>query len=168
MDDQAEFSAFVTASSRSLQRAAWLLTGDWSAAEDLVQAALVKTWTRWDRIDHAAAHAYARQVLMTTFLGWRARRWTGEVALGWIPEYADDRDVLTQLDLRAALVAALLKLPRQQRAVVVLRYFEDLTEAATAKTLGCSVGTIKSQASRALARLRAVPGLNPVFDERTS
>jgi RNA polymerase sigma-70 factor (sigma-E family) len=166
--DEAGFTAFVDDASRGLLRTAWLLTGDWSSAEDLVQATLVKVWARWDSIDRAAAHGYVRRVMLTTFLGWRARRWSGETPTESLPERATDHDALRQVELRALLLPALLALPRQQRAVVVLRYFDDLTEASTAEVLGCSIGTVKSHAARALNTLRQVPGLNPIVDKRTA
>jgi RNA polymerase sigma-70 factor (sigma-E family) len=166
VDGRAEFSAFMRDASPGLQRTAWLLTGDWSLAEDLVQTALVKTWRRWARIDPAAAHGYVRRVLMTTFLAWRSRKWTGELSTDRLPDVVASQDVYQQIDLRRALQAALLDLPRQQRAVVVLRYFDDLTEVGTAAVLGCSVGTVKSHASRALNALRAVPELDPAPDRR--
>jgi RNA polymerase sigma-70 factor (sigma-E family) len=162
--DSAEFNAFVRDSSRALQRTAWLLTGNWASAEDLVQAALLKTWTRWDRVDDSTAHAYARRVMLSIFLGWRTRRWNLELPLGWLPD-APREEPFDQLAVRAALITALHDLPRQQRAVVVLRYFEDLTETATAEALGCSVGTVKSHTARALATLRATPGLASLVDE---
>jgi RNA polymerase sigma-70 factor (sigma-E family) len=165
--DRVSFATFMRESSRSLQRTAWLLTGDWAAAEDLTQSALVKTWQRWESIDPAAAHAYTRRVMVTTFLGWRSRRWVGEVALGWLPERHGVADQFDDVDVRETLMSALLMLPRQQRAVVVLRYFTDLSEAATAEMLGCSVGTVKSHATRALTSLRAAPGLATLMDERT-
>ena len=165
MPDVDGFSAFVRASQRSLLRTAWLLTGDWGSAEDLVQTALTKTWQRWDRIDPDAAHGYVRKVMLTSFLGWRARRWTGEVALGWVPDRQTDAP---DSDTRQAVLTVLRGLPRQQRAVVVLRYFDDLTERATADALGCSVGTVKSHTARALAALRAIPELADLTNERTS
>jgi RNA polymerase sigma-70 factor (sigma-E family) len=165
MADADEFSGFVRDSSRGLQRTAWLLTGDWTAAEDLAQAALVKTWARWDRVELATAMGYTRRVMFSVFLGWRGRRSSHELPVGSLPDAPADRDEYEQIELRTALLDALARLPRQQRAVVVLRYFDDLTEAATADALGCSVGTVKSHASRALNALRAAPGLAPLVDE---
>jgi RNA polymerase sigma-70 factor (sigma-E family) len=167
MADRTSFAAFMRESSRSLQRTAWLLTGDWAAAEDLAQSALVKTWQRWESIEPAAAHAYTRRVMVTTFLGWRSRHWVGEVAFGWLPERHDVADQFDDVDVRETLMDALLMLPRQQRAVVVLRYFTDLSEAATAEALGCSVGTVKSHAARAVKSLRTAPGLAYLVDEGT-
>ena len=156
MEDVDEFSAFVRSRSSDLQRMAWLLTGDWSTAQDLVQSSLAKTWQRWRSIRRRdAPEAYVRRVMMTTFLGWRRRRWAGEVALGWLPEHADVSDVAADVAQHEAVVKALRRLPKQQRAVVVLRYFADLSEQATADTLRCGVGTVKSQTARALAALRS-------------
>jgi RNA polymerase sigma-70 factor (sigma-E family) len=160
VDDSEQFAEFVRGCSRRLQRTAWLLTGDWSGAEDLTQTALAKCWVRWSRVRRADnAEAYARRVLVTTFLGWRRRRWTGELAVSYLPESPAPGDDFGAADLRDALMAALRRLPPRQRAVVALRYFEDLTEAQTAAALGCSVGTVKSQAARALTTLRAASGL---------
>ena len=144
-----EFSAYVVARRRALLRSAWLLMGDWHLAEDLVQTALAKAYLKWRRIDDA--DAYVRRVLTTTYVTWWRRRWHGEQPTATLPD-TPIRDA--DNDVRAQLLDALRDLPRRQRAVVVLRYFEDLTEVETAAALGCSVGTVKSQHARALARLR--------------
>lgn len=150
-----EFAAYVAARQRSLLRTAWLLTGDWPAAEDLVQSALVKAWRRWDRVTAAEQpDAYVRRVVVTTYLSWRKRKWTGEVPTEVLPE-AVAVDGFHAADLRDALSRLLPELPPGQRAVLVLRHYEDLTEVETARLLGCTVGTVKSQNARALARLRA-------------
>ena len=151
MDAEREqaFAAYVAARRRALLRAAWLLTGDWHLAEDLVQTALAKTYLAWRRVeDH---DAYVRRVLVTTYVTWWRRRWKGEEPTASLPETAAPG---ADHDLRQQVYGALRALPRRQRAVVVLRYFEDLTEAETAAALGCSVGTVKSQHARAVARLR--------------
>jgi RNA polymerase sigma-70 factor (sigma-E family) len=153
--DTEAFSDFVRGRSPDLLRSAWLLTGDWHTAHDLVQAALERTWPRWGkRIDHP--DAYVRRVMLTTYLSWRRRRWTAELPTAELPETGGAAE---PSDLRLSLLAALATLTRQQRAVVVLRYFEDLSEAETAVALGCSVGTVKAHASRGLQQLRAMPGL---------
>jgi RNA polymerase sigma-70 factor (sigma-E family) len=145
------FEEFVAA----LWRSAWLLTGDSQKAEDLVQTTLVKCWPRWSRIaDGGAVEAYVRRAMLTTYTDWWRRRWTGEVPTGTLPE-AGSVGETSLSDDRRDLVRALATLPRGQRAVLVLRYFEDLTEAQTAEALGISVGTVKSQSARALATLRA-------------
>jgi RNA polymerase sigma-70 factor (sigma-E family) len=152
-----EFSEYVAARQRALLRSAWLLTGDWASAEDLVQTALVRAWPHWRRLpDEHAAEAYVRRVMLNTWSSWWRRRWRGETPTADLPERpAPPGDA----DLRTALVDAVRRLPRRQRAVVVLRYLDDLSEAGTAEVLGCSVGTVKSQASRALAALRRDPRL---------
>lgn len=154
----ADFEEFVAARSTALWRSAYLLTGDAHRAEDLLQAALVKTWRRWDRIvRREAAEAYVRTALVSTYTDWWRRRWNGEVPTGELPEGAPAPSEATRVDVRRDVLAALALLPRGQRAVVVLRYFDDLTEAQTAAALGVSVGTVKSQTSRALATLRTSP-----------
>jgi RNA polymerase sigma-70 factor (sigma-E family) len=152
------FRAFVEARSSALLRSGWLLTGDWTSAEDLVQTALAAAWPRWESLDHSP-ELYVRKIMVNTFLRWRDRRWNGEIATAKLPEHRAYGDVFAQVDSRAALTAALDRLPARQRAVVVLRYFADMTEAQTAQTMGCSVGAVKSHASKALARLREAPGL---------
>jgi RNA polymerase sigma-70 factor (sigma-E family) len=148
------FEEFVALRGRDLWRSAWLLTGDAQKAEDLVQTALVKCWLRWSSIaNDGAVEAYVRRAMLTTYTDWWRRRWTGEVPTGVLPEVERLADQAV-VDERRDLVAALATLPRGQRAVLVLRYFNDLTEAQTADALGISVGTVKSQASRAIATLR--------------
>jgi RNA polymerase sigma-70 factor (sigma-E family) len=144
------FREFVEARSSALLRSGWLLTGDWPSAEDLVQTAL----TRQD-----APELYVRKIMVNTFLRWRRRRWNGEIATGRLPDMQAYGDAFAQIDARQALIAALDRLPARQRAVVVLRYFADQTEAQTAAAMGCSVGAVKAHASKAMARLRDAPGL---------
>ena len=155
MQESDAFADFVRDRSPDLLRSAWLLTGDWHSAHDLVQAALEKSWPRWGRrIEHP--EAYVRRVLLTTFLSWRRRRWSGEIPTAELPEVHEPSD---EVELRQALLGALSALTPRQRAVIVLRYFDDLSEADTAAVLRCSVGTVKAHASRGLAQLRATPGL---------
>lgn len=150
-----EFERFVTQSGRRLLVTAALLAGSRHAAEDLYQTALLKTWSSWSRIT-GEPEAYARRVLVTTYASAWRRRWRGEVPTEHLPETpAGERGA--DLDLRAALA----RLPRRQRAVVVLRYYDDLTEAQTAELLGISVGTVKSQCSKALRTLGVDPALAP-------
>lgn len=162
-DRSTAFDDFVAARSTALWRSAYLLTGDRHKAEDLLQAALVKTWRRWDRIErHETAEAYVRRALVTTYTDWWRRRWRGEVPTDVLPERADTTggsDEATRMDARRDVLTALAGLPKGQRAVLVLRYFDDLTEQQTADALGVSVGTVKSQASRAIAALRSSPAL---------
>jgi RNA polymerase sigma-70 factor (sigma-E family) len=153
----ADFEAFVAARSTALWRSAYLLTGDPQRAEDLLQTALVKAWRRWDRITRReAAESYVRAALVSTYTDWWRRRWNGEISTGDLPETTAPSET-ARVEVRRDVLAALALLPRGQRAVVVLRYFDDLTEAQTADALGVSVGTVKSQASRALAALRTSP-----------
>ena len=150
MDD---FAEFVAARGPALWRAAWLLTGDRSLADDLLQTALTRSWPHFARVNRAGSfEAYVRRVLFTTYAGWRGRRWHGEVPTGELPEVGR-HDEVTDPDLLRALDG----LSPRQRAVVVLRYFEDQTEVETAAALGCSVGSVKSHHSRALAALRSSP-----------
>ena len=152
------FDAFVAARSGALLRSAYLLTGDAALAEDLLQTAWSKVWSRWPRlVSGGDPEPYVRRVLYTTYATWWRRRWTGERPTAAVPDEPMSGDDHAVSDLRTELLAALAVLPRGQRAVLVLRYFEDRTETETAATLGCSVGTVKSQASRALARLRTSP-----------
>jgi RNA polymerase sigma-70 factor (sigma-E family) len=156
------FRVFVETRSPALLRAGWLLTGDWTSAEDLVQAALAAAWPRWDSV-RQAPEPYVRKIMVNTYLRWRQRRWNGEVATANVPELRVYGDVFAQVDSRAALTAALDRLPPRQRAVVVLRYFADQSEAQTAEVMGCSVGAVKSHAAKALARLRTAPGLSELM-----
>lgn len=153
-DDSATgFDAFVIARGDSLWRSAWLLTGDHQLAEDLVQTALAKAWPQWARVGPGGFEPYVRRILFTTYVAWWRRRWNGEHPARDVPESAvagEQESAATQQDLAGAL----RQLPKGQRAVVVLRYIDDLTEAQTAAVLGISVGTVKSQASRALKALR--------------
>jgi RNA polymerase sigma-70 factor (sigma-E family) len=157
-DDRQAFDLLVDVRAPSLLRTAYLLTGDWGTAEDLLQTALVKTWFRWDRLrDTGAAESYVRQVMARTYATWWRRKWRGELATGELPETAC-RDAYADVDSRHALRRALAELAPRQRAIVVLRFYEDLSEAQVADLLGCSVGTVKSTASRALVRLRGLVG----------
>ena len=165
MAEPVSFHDFVALRSSALLRSAWLLTGDWASAQDLVQETLGRVWVRWDRITRRdAPDAYVRRVMMTTWLGWRRRRSHDELPLGELPERPLSTGAHEISELRSSLLPALRSLPPRQRAVVVLRYFEDLTEAQVAEALGCAVGTVKSQCARALAQLRVDPRLT---DSRT-
>ncbi|HVA59089.1 MAG TPA: SigE family RNA polymerase sigma factor [Mycobacteriales bacterium] len=156
MSEPDGFRDFVAARSRSLLRTAWLLTGDWPTAEDLVQTALAKTWLRWGSIRRREdPAAYVRRAMVNTYSTWWRRRWTGEIPTAAPPEGRVRDDPFAAVDTRGSLLAALEQLPRRQRAVVVLRFYDDFTEAQVAAMLGCSVGTVKSQTAKALAKLRA-------------
>jgi RNA polymerase sigma-70 factor (sigma-E family) len=158
-----EFAEFVAARSPALLRTAYLLTGDWASGEDLLQTTLEQCWRRWGRLS-GNPEAYVRQAMLRTFLSWRRRRWTGEVPTQELPDVGVD-DATGAVDDRDRVWQALLRLPRRQRAVVVLRYFDDLSESETAHALGISVGTVKSQASKALASLRVDETLADRVDE---
>lgn len=153
------FSEFVLGRSGALFRTAVLLTRDSHSAQDLVQDALTRAWASWDRIE-GRPEAYVRQILLRRFISDRRRRWHGERATENLPERpVHDRTTAT-VDLQDEVSDALplgdavADLPPRQRAVVVLRYYHDYTEAQTAQTLGIAVGTVKSQHRKALATLR--------------
>jgi len=152
-----EFAEFVAARYRALVRTGLLLTGDLGHAEDLAQSALIGTYLAWRRLrDPANAEAYARKTLVRLAIRARRRRWTGEVTVGRMPELAAGEAAWQPgtaglaVDVRRAMAA----LPAGQRAVLVLRYFDDQSEAETARLLGISPGTVKSRAARGLASLR--------------
>jgi len=155
MGDPSGFDAFVVASGPSLLRTAWLLTGSWSNAQDLVQTALMKAWRHWPRVERAGdPEAYVRRIVVTTYATWWRRRWRAEVPQADVPD-PEVRDEVSEVATRLVVFGALGALPRGQRAVVVLRHLDDLSEGDTAAALGVSVGTVKSQHARAMARLRA-------------
>ncbi|MEU5722898.1 SigE family RNA polymerase sigma factor [Micromonospora sp. NPDC047738] len=149
-----EFREFVAARSGALLRTAYLLTGDWATAEDLLQTALTKTYLAWKRLGGIEAiEPYARRVMVNTSTSWWRRRWHGERPTEVLPERAGADEIEQQLD-RDALWRHLQALPARQRAVLVLRFYEDMSEAQTAALLEISPGTVKSQTSRALNTLR--------------
>jgi RNA polymerase sigma-70 factor (sigma-E family) len=155
-----DFAQFVEVRERALQRTAWLLTGDWGLAEDLVQTALARSWPRWERINRRDdPEVYVRRVMINTWTTWSRRRWRGEKASPAIADVAAGGDVAAEVAMRMALRDALTALTGRQRAVLVLRVYDDLPEAQVAQILNCSVGTVKSSMSRALARLREDPRL---------
>ena len=173
MSTDEEFSAFVAARADHLYRQAWLLTGTRQAAEDLVQTALTKTYAAWSRVRRADDPvAYVHGVLMKTFLSDRRRRWSREVPHGDLPDRPAPQDPTdTQVD-RLALVGALAGLGRTDRAVVVLRYWDDRSVADTAQALGLSEAAVKNRSLRALRRLgdalSDVPETHPVPEPRGS
>ncbi|MFF0446232.1 SigE family RNA polymerase sigma factor [Streptomyces sp. NPDC004609] len=157
--DDGGFEEFVAARGPRLLRVAWLLTGDAHLAEDLLQTVLARVWPRWRKIAGDHPEAYIRKALIHTHASWWRRRWRGEVPHGELPETAPPRgayDAYESVDLEQSLAAAVRALPVRQRAVVVLRYFEDLSVEDTAATLGCAPGTVKSQSAKALRTLRAL------------
>ena len=146
---------YVAARQRALLRTARMLTGDEQLAEDLVQTTLERVWPHWQRVaGDRDPDAYVRRVMLNTYSSWWRRKWRGEHPTSDLPEITTPDDDFARADLTDALRRLLPTLPPRQRAVLVLRYCEDLTETATADVLGCSVGTVKSQTSKALARLR--------------
>jgi len=148
----ADYVAFVVAAWQRHQRLARLLTGDPSSADDLLQDALVKVYLRWRRLSRAGdPHGYLRRIMVNASTS-RWRRGRRE----YLVDAPPDRPVSIGTGDHDDLRQALMSLPARQRAVVVLRYYEDLTERQTAEVMGCSVGTVKSQNARALGRLRAL------------
>jgi RNA polymerase sigma-70 factor (sigma-E family) len=163
--DEQDFHDFVVGQWHALLRTAYLLTGDRGDAEDLVQSALVRVHRNWHRIERRDAPAvYVRRVLVNLNASiWRRRSRLREQPTDVLPERAggDTADVHAQRD---ELRRACLRLPPRQRAVLVLRYFEDLSEADSAATLGISVGAVKSQTSRGLDKLRAIIAADRALD----
>lgn len=154
-DIDREFREFVTGRSPALLRTAYLLGGDWATAEDLLQVALTKTYLAWLRLGTIEAiEPYARRVLVNTATSWWRRRWHGERPTDVLPDMPASDGLDERLE-RDRLWRHVVTLPARQRAVLVLRFYEDQSEAETARLLGVSVGTVKSQCARALASLRA-------------
>jgi RNA polymerase sigma-70 factor (sigma-E family) len=150
------FDDFVAARSTQLLRTAYLLTRDHALAEDLLQTALTKAWFAWSRIE-GEPEPYVRKILVNTYASWWRRKWNGEQAHAEPPE--PEPSPGHGADDRHDLWTAMGRLPRRQRAVIVLRFVEDLSEAETADLLGISPGTVKSQTSKAFAKLRIDPAL---------
>ncbi|MFG2556909.1 SigE family RNA polymerase sigma factor [Streptomyces sp. NPDC048581] len=166
-EPEAQFQEFVRARWSHLVRTAYLLTGDAHHAEDLTQTALAKAYRSWRRVARADnPEAYVRRMLVSCNSDrFRKRRVTERLTDA--PPETPGRDAgYAGVDERGALLGALAQLPPKQRAVVVMRYWEDLSEAEVADVLGCSVGTVKSQASKGLAKLRTFPGLARVPEEQ--
>jgi RNA polymerase sigma-70 factor (sigma-E family) len=171
-DDGVEesFTEFVRASGERHLRVAVLLTGDWHAAEDLVQASLVKLYRAWGRVDQVGGDpdAYLRRIIVNTHRSWWRARWRREAPAAQLPDRPGPGDDADQREVAAAIRQALGRLSPKQRAVLVLRYYEDLPEAEIASLLGCSPGTVKTHAHRGLRALRAefgAPGeLGPLGD----
>ena len=154
------FEDFVAGRGQALQRFGYALTGDWALAEDLLQTALARAYPRWSRVLRDDPEVSVRKIMINTWSSWWRRKWRGEVATGQLPEGAGP-DSFAAVDNRQALRSALAQLPPRQRAVVVLRYHQDMSEAQVAALLGISVGTVKSQAAKALASLREQAVLAP-------
>ncbi|MFR9778521.1 SigE family RNA polymerase sigma factor [Micromonospora sp. MS34] len=154
-DRDAAFADYFAARSDAMRGTAYLLCGDWHRAEDLVQTAFTKLYLVWNRVSrHEVLDAYVRQILVRTFLDerrrgwWRRERVGGEAAEGHAPPDSPEG--------RLVMLRALAAVAPRQRAVLVLRYWEDLSIEETAALLGCSTGTVKSQAARGLETLRGL------------
>lgn len=160
-----DFDGYVAVAWPRLLRSAWLLTGDWQLAEDLLQTALVKTFLRWRRLYGDNPDGYVRRVLATTYLSWWRRRWRAEVPVDTVPELVEAESV-DRMERKFTLEQALAMLPARQRAVLMLRFHADQTEMVTAATLGITVGTVKSHTARALATLRANPQVRALLSDR--
>jgi RNA polymerase sigma-70 factor (sigma-E family) len=156
---EADFRDYVRSRGSALLRSAYLLTGNMADAEDLVQSALAKTYQAWDRIeDRAALDGYVRRAMVNTHISWWRQRKVDEFPTDEIPDQpVADRS--GDSELHDTLQRAIDKLPQRMRAAVVLRYYEDMTEAQVADVLGVSQGTVKSTVSRAVAKLRSDAGL---------
>lgn len=152
-DTEAGLVDFIATRSGALLRSAWLLTGDAHKAEDLLQTVLAELWLRRDRIENI--DTYARRMLYTTYLTWWRRKWRSEVPVGDVPDVSGGGDPADDVTRRAVVLAGLARLSRQQRAVLVLRFFEDQSVEASAAVLKCSPGAVKTHTSRALTVLRA-------------
>ena len=153
-DRDAAFREYVQTRGAALLRMAMVLTGNRADAEDLVQAALAKTYLAWDKInERAALDAYVRRAMVNTHISWWRRRRVEEFPTDELPEQVV-ADHARESDMAEVVRRALDRLPQRMRAAVMLRYFEDMTEPEIAATLGISLGTVKSTVSRAVARLR--------------
>lgn len=166
--DEESFRAFVTGSTRRLQHAAELVTGNAQDAEDVVQAVLVRMYQRWHRIEQQDPQGYARQALANEVTDrWRRRRGR-EISSAVLPDIASDAGGNHDLESRDAVLRALATLTGRERAVVVLRYYLDMSEAQTAAALGIAPGTVKSTANRAFGKLRVAPDLSRETQETPS
>ena len=153
---RSDFEEFAIAATPSLLRAGYLLTGDQHLAEDLVQAALSRTYRSWRELDDTGnAYAYARKVMYHLQVAWWRRKRVAE-RLYDRPVDGVIEDASSEIDLKLSVRQALAELTTKQRAIVVLRFFEDRSLAETAEIMGCTEGTVKKQTFRALDKLRAV------------
>ncbi|MEU8028965.1 SigE family RNA polymerase sigma factor [Streptomyces sp. NPDC049099] len=163
-DRNEEFQSFMVGRWPRLMRTAFLLTGEQHAAEDLVQSTLERVYVAWRKVGTADdPEAYVRRVMINLHARKHRKRLKEFLApkddSGLVHEVADTGDRIAQADDRGTLLKALAQLPVRQREAVVLRYWEDLTETQAAEAMGCSVGTVKSNAAKGIAKLRAIPGL---------
>jgi RNA polymerase sigma-70 factor (sigma-E family) len=165
-DAERDFESFVQANAHRLLHAATLLTGDRGRGEDLVQNTLARTYLNWHRIRHEDPLTYVRRGLVNGHRDWWRRKPSHEQPAAHLPELGSSVDPAAEYARRDAVLRALSGLTKRERAVVVLRYYEDLTEAEIAQVLDIAAGTVKSTASRALGKLRTSPQL--VAAEATS
>jgi RNA polymerase sigma-70 factor (sigma-E family) len=161
------FAQFIEAREQALQRTAWLLTSDWALAQDVVQTALARSWPYWGGITRDDPEIYVRRVMVNIWATWRRRRWRAEQPAGVLADRPDPRDMAADVASRVAVQELLARLTQRQRAVVVLRLFDDLPEAHVAQILGCAVGTVKATMSQALTRLRRDPHVADLLERRT-
>jgi len=167
---EVEFDDFVVARSQALVRSAYLLVQDEGLAEDLVQTALTKAWFAWRRIEDP--EAYVRRIMVNTSASWWRRRWVRETPTEDLQRAGTTpcEDPMSGQAVSQDLWDAIGRLPRRQRAAVVLHYIEDRTASETADLMGCSVGTVKSQCAKALVKLRLdgslYAELGPAADKR--
>jgi RNA polymerase sigma-70 factor (sigma-E family) len=171
-EDEDRFREFAVRQAAPLRRCAYLFCGDWHLAEDLMQATLVKIYRAWSKVAKKdTMSSYARTVLLRTWLDEKRRPWRrSEVGHAEVPDRLDESVAPEQAAERSwardIVHGALLNVPPRQRAVLVLRYFDDLSVAETAAAMGCTEGTVKSQAARGLANLRAVMATASVSNGR--
>lgn len=168
MDDEARrrFGEFAEHRTPALIRVAYLLTGNQHTAEDLVQSALTKTLARWESVRHEDPEGYVRTVMYREQVSrWRQRRY--HVALADLPAEPPGPDQHEQTDLRISMREAIMRLSPMQRTILVLRYYEDLTETQVAAVLDCSVGTVRSRTHRAVNKLRQLLPMAEIMPEFT-
>ena len=167
-EDEADFRSFAASRMRDLRRTAYLLCGDWHHADDVTQTVLTKLYTNWNKVqERGRVDSYVRTMLVrATFERKRRFWWRRELSSAQPPDTPADVD--THVEDRLVLLEALGKMPPRQRAVLVLRFWEDLDVAETAATLGCSEGTVKSQTARGLTNLRALLANSHLMEGRSS
>ncbi len=152
--ESSDFREFVSARQGALRRTAYLLCGDWHTAQDLTQQTLAKLFVAWPRVRAVeAVDAYARQVLVRTYIDESRKRRNTELATADIPDHGAEGP---EIETRLALMAALKQLSPRQRAVVALRFWDDMSVEATAEALGMKANTVKSDTARALAKLKGL------------
>jgi RNA polymerase sigma-70 factor (sigma-E family) len=173
-EDEDRYREFVVEQAAPLRRCAYLFCGDWHFAEDLMQTTLVKIYRAWPKVlRQQVTGNYARKVLLRTWLDEKRRRWRrSEIGHADLPERSDtavEPEVAAERSWTRDIVhTALLAVPPRQRAVLVLRYFDELSVAETAEAMGCTEGTVKSQSARGLANLRvAMAGIESAAGELT-